>query len=86
MCENSPLTVDGLGGLDMLLRTDGLLGDLGGDLGAHLGGVGLVRALELLTVSAALAWLIQTTNEVLDALGDIRHDVFCVVWCFRELS
>lgn len=35
---NVPLSVDGLGGLDVLLRLDGLLGHFWGDLGADLEG------------------------------------------------
>jgi len=48
------LSVDSLGSLSVLFRSDGLLGDFGGDLGADLRRVGLVRSFK----------------EVLDALGD----------------
>jgi hypothetical protein len=41
------LSVDGLSGLDVLLGSDMLLNDLGCGLGADLGGVGLVRSLQI---------------------------------------
>lgn len=39
------LSVYGLCGLDVLLRSNVLLNDLGGGLGADLGGLGLLGAL-----------------------------------------
>ena len=64
------LSVDGLGGLDMLLRSDVLLNNLGCGLLADLGGVLLVGSLE----------------EVLDAVGNARHFIgICVgVWGFKS--
>jgi hypothetical protein len=44
---NVLLSVDGLGGLDVLLGSDMLLDDLGCDFGADLGGVLLVSSLIL---------------------------------------
>ena len=52
-----PLSVNGLGSLDLLLRSDMLLNDLWGSLCADLGGVGLAVTLE----------------ELLDALCDAGH-------------
>jgi hypothetical protein len=50
------LSVDGLGGLDVLLGSDMLLNDLGCDFGADLGGVLLVGSLILVKLGTQKYW------------------------------
>jgi hypothetical protein len=53
---NVLLSVDGLGGLDVLLGSDMLLDNLGCDFGADLGGVLLVGSLILVESRTRVYW------------------------------
>lgn len=64
MVVNVPLSVDSLSSLNLLLGSDMLLNDLGGSLGADLGGVRLAVTLE----------------KLFDACSDTGHCKWILDW------